>query len=373
MRARGAFAVLAAVASLAGTPAAGAAPERTLAVSTRVLLLAADGDRVAFAAAATATTCDRIRVWRPQTGALAGFEAGTSCAGGETSAGEYLGALALAGTRLAWLEVYQGNLQDLVLMRRDLGQQRAHQVAFAENHNGAEGSPDGDYLGGLHGDGGLLAYGAWSVCTAVPAGWEWDGPQCDDPAAGDDPVEVIGGEELHRVGKSAAIRTGPTAFRVADVDGDRIVTLQERTVTIVGRLGAVRATVDLAAGADPDAAALSGSRLAVQRADSLELYDAGTGALERTLPLAAGAILTDLEGELAAYLAGASVRVLDVETGVEARFSTPASGPVDAELESAGLSYAYNGRGAKPGRIVFVPSGALAARLRQATAFAQSP
>ncbi len=148
---------------------------------------------------------------------------------------------------------------------------------------------------------------------------------------------------------------------------------RDRAEDVVGRLGAVRAEVALAAGAAPVTAALSGSLLAVQRGDSLELYDAVSGELERTRPLAAGGILTDLEGTLAAYLVGTTVRVLDLETGLEALFSTSASGPVDAELEPAGLAYAYNRGGAKPGRVVFKPTRELVARLGQATALAQSP
>ncbi len=364
----GALIAIAVLPALSAT-AAPAVSTTVLKTTGRVLFLAADGGRVAVATAATPTGCDRIVLWTPAKKTTSGFGAGTNCRGGDSSAGEFLGELALAGTRLAWVEAYQGNLQDLVLKTRVLGKKKAKEVAFAENHSGAEGGVDGDYLGNLYGDGPLLAYNTWEVCTAYPPGWEVDPsyPMCEDvQAAGDEPEEVVRGQKLLRIsakGKGISVKSGTDSFGVVDVDAGRIATRQATGgITILGPAGGVLGTVPVPAG-ELAGAALSGSTLAVLRDAALEVYDTGTGVLEKTLPLAAGAELTDLQGDLAVYLAGTAVHVVDLQTGEDALFSASPAGPVDAELEAGGLTYAYNVSGAKLGRVVFVPLATVVAQL----------
>lgn len=365
----GALIAIAVLPALSAT-AAPAVSTTVLKTAGRVLFLAADGGRVAVATAATSTSCDRIVVWTPAKKTTSGFGTGTNCPpGGSTSGGEFLGELALAGTRLAWVEAYQGNLQDLVLKTRVLGKKKAKEVAFAENHSGAEGGVDGDYLGNLYGDGSLLAYNIWEVCTAYPPDWEVDPsyPMCEDvQAAGDEPEEVVRGQKLLRIsakGKGISVKSGTDSFGVVDVDAGRIATRQATGgITILGSAGGVLGTVPVPAG-ELAGAALSGTTLAVLRNGALEVYDAATGALEKTLPLAAGAELTDLQGDLAVYLAGTAVHVVDLQTGEDALFGTSPAGPVDAELEPGGLTYAYNVSGAKLGRVVFVPLATVVAQL----------
>ena len=209
-------AVLAVVAAVL---TAGAAPgsAHTLETSGRVIDLAADRGRVAIGVEATSRTCDRIVVWTPGRRKTASWDARTSCPpGDQTSGGEFLVEVGLAGARAAWVEAYQGNLQDLLLWAKPLSGRRS-QVAFAENGNGAGENPEGDYLGRLHGDGTLLVYGTWSVCIAYPPGAILDlppRPPCDAATTGAEPREIVFDAELHRLGSSAPLASGPVAFTI---------------------------------------------------------------------------------------------------------------------------------------------------------------
>ena len=73
-----------------------------------------------------------------------------------------------------------------------------------------------------------------------------------------------------------------------------------------------------------------------------------------------GARLEDVENGLAVYLTPGEVHLLTIATNRD-RIVARQKGLVQADLEPAGLYYAYNvpGGGTKPGRVTFVPASAL--------------
>jgi hypothetical protein len=343
----------------AGAAGGETAGTRVLATGGRVVDLAADGPRVAIGIEATARSCDRIVVWNPSARRTVAWNARTSCPPGDTtSAGEFLVEVALAGGRAAWIEAYQGNLQDLLLWTRTLAGRRS-QIAFAENHGGAEGSPAGDFLGNLHGDGGVLAYDTWSVCVAYPAGSVVESPPtppCDVPIPGSEPEEIVFDQQLFRVGRSTPLARGTAAYAVQAVDARRIATLQDDRVTLLDDEGATLLTIAVAPGS-VRGIALSGAELALLRDDGkLDVYDTGTGAKVHTTSVAlpATARLTDMKNGVALAVAGRSLWLVRIEADEEQVVTAPRA-IVDAELEASGLFYAWNlTGGARRGRVAFV-------------------
>jgi hypothetical protein len=335
---------------------------------------------VAVAVRPAKATCDRVLVWTPSAGQVSSYRAQTFCPGSGGRERERVAEVGLAGTRVAWVEAYQGKLLDLVLVRATLGSRVTVEVARAESYGGADGIFDGDYLGNLHGDGSLLAYNAWSICTAVPPGFVWDGPRCEAPGQGTEPTPVVENARLLVLGREAPLLEGPAFVRAVSVDAGRVAMRQDAGVAVLGADGSVLATIPL----PPDGlgAALSGGQLAVERPGAIEVYDLESGLLTETLAVPGGARLTDLEGGFAVYVADGTVHVVRVATGQDVAFSPPRERVVDAELEREGLSYAHNPARGKGGRVVFVTFKKVVARFgparrpasaAQATAFAQSP
>ena len=121
------------------------------------------------------------------------------------------------------------------------------------------------------------------------------------------------------------------------------------------------------AGGSARGAALSATRLAIERASTLDLYDPATGAAVKTLSLGSAAALrlADVSSRLA--LLHGTHRLVLVRLSDGKLISFPLRRPaaatlVGARLTEAGLFYAYNTGGALPGRIVFEPTGKLLAR-----------
>ncbi len=137
----------------------------------------------------------RILVWNAAAKSFVAYKAGTHCPGADVpSGGEWLGEIALAGTRVLWIEGSWGNNEYLTLRTVTPGKKVAN-VAEAENGSGAGEEPSGDYLGHLYGDGSLLVFNTWSVCMALPPGFVYEAGQiCQGVrTAGDEPEEYVYG------------------------------------------------------------------------------------------------------------------------------------------------------------------------------------
>jgi hypothetical protein len=343
--------------ALAGAPA--------LRLESGLSAIAADGKRVAVAVRSTRTSCDGILVWTPSTGRQQRIDASTSCPGTD-AVREGIRELALAGRRIAWIEEANGNLQDLTLRVRRLDRRSTIDLAFAENHDGAEGLPDGSYVGYLRGDGDVLAYNTWTVCTLVPADYEWDGPRCE-ARGGSEPTEIAGGQRLWMLrARRTLFGAGPASFALAALDHGRVATAYRREIRVYGSDGGELGTVTLGEGR-LQGAGLSGGLVVVVRASRLETYSIATGELVATHAIPPGSRLMDVDGDLAAVASRLAVTVVRLTDGAARTFRLAGARVVGADLERAGLFHAWSLR--PGGRVRFVAR----AELVQAAARLQSP
>jgi hypothetical protein len=379
-----ALAVLVVIGSLDASASTSSAKNRVLRTKGFVAHIAADGARVAVVTEfSKENQCDRVVVWNPSKRTNTQFITRVNCESGGINA---IPEIALAGKRVAWLEAQGGNSLELTLLSRVLGHGTTKTIDSAYNGNGAEGSPDGSYLKNVLSDGALLAFNHWSVCTAYPAGSDVDPSesQCEFPAPGTKTVLFYSAQKLLKVinGKRVKIASAPDvqaeglktmSLTVVAVNAGRIATQQpDGSVTIYSAAGGALKKISIPTGKF-SGFALEGSQLATFRDDKLELYDVDSGALAKTIPLAAGSKLRDLQNGLIVYVSGRKIRVLRLSDGKKLTFSPPGKGAVDAQIERSGLFYSYNTRSEQylgrtnssesPGRVVFVPFSTLVKKL----------
>ena len=329
--------------------------------------IAADGPRVALETTATGG-CDRVVTWNEATSAFSVWKTGINCAGGATSAGQSVTELALAGTTAAWVEETAGNLEDLSVSTAAIGQATVKSnVDFAENGNGAASDPTGDYLGQLFGNGPVIAYNTWHVCEALAPG------AVDESAMAICSAASSTGKTVDQV-ENASLRTdigetvktaasGPRMFMVVAVNAGRIAVQQSNgSVLLYSSAGAYQRSIPVPAGVFAGTE-LSGNQLVTLRNGSLEVYDTGTGALSKSIPITAPKpTLRGFSGGFAVYLSGATVRVIRLSDGKDVTIRVPGSAPADVQIDPSGLFYSYNVPTNKtaPGRVAFLSTAAVA-------------
>ena len=91
-------------------PAAGAAPTASVTAPAPVLELAFDGWRVAYATGRSSRDCNRVYVWNLLTKAVSRLGRKTHCE--QTSTGNSIAQVSIAGTRVLWLHYAGGNFRD---------------------------------------------------------------------------------------------------------------------------------------------------------------------------------------------------------------------------------------------------------------------
>jgi hypothetical protein len=365
---------------------ASATSTRTLALPGPVAELAADGGRVAILLRAKGGECprDRVAVWTPSSRSFAPI--GASACVGSTSTGAGLFGVALAGTRVAYVQFAGGNARELQLRLAGLSRPRPVTVASA-----AFGLDEGQgtYIGRVAGDRSLLAFDWWSLCRPCaaanpsgPRGALWrvvpTGSAC--PQSGG-----LGALPRCRVVTSLA-----GSLRLLDAEGG----------LVAYRVGDDFVAVRTAAG-EPmysgvfpgvvRAARLEGGGLLVLTRDATKknsLWGVDThisdGRRSGPFPLpssksAGGAVCGDPSGcrpsvlrledyheGVVVYAVGRDVHLLRL--GAErrdVRIRAPGIGPAHAQLEAPGLFYSY--RPAKSpgrGRVAFMPMAAVRALFR---------
>jgi hypothetical protein len=343
VRRLGAVAALLLVGLVAGNGAGSAVPAKLLfGTKGRILRIAADGGRVAIETAARdRTSCDRVVVWNTLTRGFNAYRTGVHC--GDNPIIEFLGEVALAGTRVAWIEAAGGNELDLTVHTATPGK-KPSLVEFVENDSGATGGSAGDYVANLYGDGGLIAYDSWT--------------EDDQGAVTAAALRILTGA------KAKTIRRGRDTLDVVGVDAKRIA-IQAATgpATIVSNAGALLKKIAVKPGTFAGAA-FQGKTFVTLRGTALEVYDVGTGKLTKTITVPAKSRLDDVHDGLAVYRHAREVHVVRLSDGKQRVFKPPTA-PVGAALEGPGLFYAYNlPKGTALGRVQFVPRATLVAMLR---------
>jgi hypothetical protein len=349
---------------------AGKAGQADSVFSTRgtIARLAASGNLVAALTTKLKGAPDRIVVWSAPGARFARFDTHVNSAHPE-AVFEYVSDLALGAGHVAWVEGSGGNSEDLVLYTAPALGGGSKALDEASNHDGAEMSIAGGYIGELHGAGPLLAYNGYTLCSledtnGVPT------PGCAAEGS-------VSGQTLSLISAGARVplKSGPGSFRLRAVGGGRMALeatskwagkwVGSGVVTVLSRRGTLVATIPAAAGDPPRKIALTATGLVVERGSTLDVYDPAGGAPVRTIPLRTAAPLTLVgAGSRLALLMGVHrlvvVRLVD---GKQVAFPLAAAAPVDAELDDAGLFYAYNvPKATAKGRIVFEPTARLLAR-----------
>jgi hypothetical protein len=339
---------LALVASAAGTTTTTGTKVRHLQVS--VAVLAVQGDRVAYDASSwldAKPAPNKVFVWNVRTGTTIKISGGKTAAADTSSTGAGVFQLALAGSRVAWLMNEGGNLEgDDYLFTSSLTKPKERLVA-SEIRQGtfcpgrSTGSCAGKWLGGLVGSGNLIAANRWT--TDATGG----------VTAGE--LDLLSGTQLKR------IATGANTVQAAVADGKQVAVLPaDGSVALYSTAGKPLLKVDTPP--NTVAVALQGKSLVVAtKTRQLELYDAQTGALRRTLS-AGGSKQPrnlDVQGNIAIYTTGTSgeLHAVNLSSGKDRTFAEPHGGVYLAQMDAAGLVYTDNGYGRNFGKgtLVFVP------------------
>jgi hypothetical protein len=323
-------------------------------VKGRITVLAADGNRAAVATRVK-PGCGRIVVW-----SAPGKHSMSVKPGILGCAGDGVFQLALGGGQVAWIEEGGGNDLELSVMAAKLNGGTRKQFEFATNGDRAGGDPAGRWVGRLLGSGPLLAYNSWTQTCGKPT---------DQECGEHDPFLRLTNEKLVRIaaGRRLVVTRGIEAYPLLAVGGGRLAVGGIAGMTIRAANGALLATVPYAP-SSARAVALSTTRLAVETAETIDLYSPATGAALKSLPLGAAASLSlvDVGSRLALLQGQRRLIVVRLSDGKQISFRLRPGAVttlVGGRLTEAGLFYAYNTRGSSlPGRIVFEPMGRLLTR-----------
>jgi Tol biopolymer transport system component len=304
----------------------------TVATSTPVEALSADGPRVAFVPRPTVTDCFHVVVW-----ALGGDlqrlgNLPAPCSGQKTTG---VTPLVLAGSRAAW--TWSGGGDDYCTF--DLESATLTEPVPREVTSGQRAcTPDASHV---RGDSDLLVFNyepehpSWLMRLGV-----------GDRKCGALPCAIL--------------RRGSAAAPVDAVSGGLIATRKRATVTVIDNQGRLVRSFPFTP-ADVSAARLDGGHLVVTRSYTIESYDTVTGTLERSQPLTPGYQLTDVDGGVAVLRRPRVIILLRLADGASTTISS-GEPPMFADLETAGLFYSY-ATGDGGGRVAFLTRAELLRRL----------
>lgn len=326
----GTFAGLALVsAGAAGTAAAHGKQVRNLQLP--VAALAMDGSRVAYDLssrdAAQAHATNKVLVWDVRTGKTVKVS-GKKTAVVDDVGGSGVFQVAIAGSRVAWLVNEGGNVEsDDYLFTSSVTKPKERQVASAlRSGDGCMGRETtdcaGPWLGGLVGSGSTIALNRWTTDTQgqmTSAGlYDLEGTQTRQVASGAETVTAVSAD----AGREAVLHS-------------------DESVAVYSKSGAVLMTLPAASAQE---AALSGKKLVVvTRTRQLQIYDTGTGSLEKTLSTKGrGLHNLDVQGNIAIYTTGKLLRAVNLSSGKTREIGALGNRIAFARIDSAGVAYAAN-------------------------------
>jgi hypothetical protein len=293
----------------AATPATTTQKVRT--TSGPVLALAADGDRAAFVVQGRFKECMSVMVWQPERSRVYQLQAARKCETNDRGGRTGPPAVALAGTRAAWLQLSGGNTLETIVRTATLARPTPLLVAAGFANDGVYGN----FAGKPFGDAAMMAFTIEQRCDSNA---EANGqPQYQCPPGGK--TGDIVAATVWRVGGSGRcpgaepgkpVTCSPVAnadgeLTVLAVDAGRIVVRTETGVSLLTAGGSVLREFTGRAGK----AALSGNRLALRTASAVEVYDTRTGELTHRFPAASGVRLEDLDGDILVTAQGGTVRL----------------------------------------------------------------
>ena len=280
-------------------PAGLAASVRTVTAPAPVRALELAGGRIAYATGRSAHDCNRVFVWNLTTRGVTKLGRRTHCE--QTSTGNEIAAVSIAGSRVLWVHYAGGNIRDWSLWTATTTKPMPVRLRFVSRDVDAPppiviGEGDSSKLGDL------LPYAVDRTVVVLRANgsraFSWTAPR-----------RVVG----------LAARGGEVA--VATAGG---------TVTVLGERGRILSAETYAS--EVDEVRLTGNAVIVQRGRWLEL----SGGRSSTIPIPAGTRLADADGDRALLVGGGRIRIVDLPTRVTRNV---ASGSL-ARLEGARLAVA---------------------------------
>jgi hypothetical protein len=275
----------------------------------RIASLAMDGPRVALAVADPSQSCDRVLYWNVAWRPVQRISApnGPTCVLRRRTA---IDRVAIGGFRAAWLRS-SGSEQAIIA-----GSPRCQEWVIRRLHSG----PGGDAVTGVAGDGQTLAF-----------------------AITRHQRELRGTSEIAVISPrfralDIASRTGlPEQLAV---DGQRVAVLwDDQVVEVRGVRGRILQKFKLGRAR---AIALSGDALLALRAGRLDVYSVRTGERVATWAVPANVAGVDVQYGVAIFHSDRVVYALDLGSGRRAILARAPSPIVGAQIEAAGLAYAYN-------------------------------
>ena len=151
---------------LLALPAEGAQPV-TRVKNTRGWIESIDMDGARLAFDVKSSTCNKLFVWNVRTGAGALVSGKGTCAADSTSTGGGVTEIAVAGTQIAWIVNLGGNTESTdALYTATLPRPKERLLARATRTGDVGGTLTGGWIGGLVGDGDLLAADTWTTGAA---------------------------------------------------------------------------------------------------------------------------------------------------------------------------------------------------------------
>jgi hypothetical protein len=286
----------------------------------------------------------KVLVWNVGTGKTVKVSGKKTAAADDTSTGGGVFQLAIAGTRVAWLINEGGNSESTdYLFTSSSTHPNERKAATAQRRGadcpGREATCAGQWLGGLVGSGNVIALNRWVS---------------DSQGA-----MTSGGLYLLNGSQTKSIATGTSTVQAVSSDAGREAVLHsDGSAAVYSKSGDVLMTLPPASAKE---AALSGKNLVVvSETRQLQVYDSHSGSLKKTLPThGSGLHNLDVQGNIAIYTTGPSVRAVNLSSGKTRAVATLGKHSVIlfARIGSAGLAYAANGVRASFGKstLAFVP------------------
>ncbi|MGI9113328.1 MAG: hypothetical protein ACR2GT_14225 [Gaiellaceae bacterium] len=281
-------------------PTALAGAVRAVTAPAPVLAVAFDGARVAVASGRSASDCNRVYVWNLATRGVSKLGRKTHCE--QTSTGNTIAALSIAGTRVLWLHYVGGNSRDWSLWTATTAKPAPIRLRLVTREaDAAAPIVLGRSGGGRPGD--LLPYAVERTVVALR-------PNGARRISWTAPARVIALDALE---DRLAVAVEGGAVVVLDGNGRELRTeMFARTV---------------------DAVRLTRTGLVAQSGRSLELREGGS---VRKLSLPAGARLADATSDRAILIRGGKVLRLELDTGHSAVIASGTTAALAGERLAVG-------------------------------------
>jgi hypothetical protein len=298
--------------------------QRPLLTSGRIAGLSMDGPRVALAVADPSRVCDRVLYWNVAWRPVQRISAanGPTCVLGRHTV---ISRIAVGGFRAAWLRS-SGSEQAIIA-----GSPRCQEWVIRRLRTG----PGGDTVSAVVGDGKVLSFAITRHQREL---------------RGTSEIGVIsGGFRAVDIASRAGVPENLA------VDGRRVAILwDDGVVEIRGLRGRLLQKFELGSS---HAIALSGGSLLALRDGRLDSYSLRSGERVAVWAVAPDVTALDVQYRVAILHSGRVVYGLDLDSGRSAVLGRAPSAIVDAQIEAAGLAYAYNVHSGGIGR--FVPMAAV--------------